>query len=634
MGSQSAALTRETVKRSKQRQKPPSSIQATANAFVMEGFELQRELAPMGRTGALTNSREIPLSASFERGVAPFTDPLIGLPIQRKLAIGAVNDPLEAEADRMAEHIVSMSGGSPTSLKSDAHALRRKCACQDGGRQCTECEEGEGRGKKLRRKEQNAIASMSAPPVVHEVLRSPGQPLDPATRAFMEPRFGHDFSHVRVHTDPRAAESARSVDASAYTLGSHVVFNKGQYAPESGQGQRLLAHELTHVVQQGSSTSGIRSQRADGNSGQLSPIVRRSPLTTGDPIHDPLIAQFRRDHGLPPGGIGTSGERVGPSDGEIKYSREYEQWLLQGKKSDSSSQTKTAAPGPIDCSTLFESRQIASFGGAAGPWKLNELTKTIVDALSTCELAYVMIDVVPKPGGDDPRGDAGARAEQVRKALMQWIGPNKFTEDRFQTGLSSGNDDGSEVTVYLESRARVVSWGNGGGRPAPAAPKDQSPIQGWQWVLAAGGQIAWHVSLASGKPAATPEDVTFQFQVARNFVGHPDKESGSELQGLFQIGYNITTEQVTGMSGVQYTEVLSLFNGLLQIAGFAQVLAGVAAGKGGVDGVIQPSIGAQAMVQVGPLQLGVMIFRGLTLTPGGGSTQDTGGGIGAQFSFK
>ena len=88
------------------------------------------------------------------------------------------------------------------------------------------------------------------PPIVNEVLRSPGQPLDGETRAFMEPRFGHDFSNVRVHTDAKAAESARAVAARAYTVGWNIVFGEGHYAPRTRSGQMLLAHELTHTVQQ------------------------------------------------------------------------------------------------------------------------------------------------------------------------------------------------------------------------------------------------------------------------------------------------------------------------------------------------------------------------------------------------
>src|SRR4051794_21919571 len=89
------------------------------------------------------------------------------------------------------------------------------------------------------------------PPIVQDVLRSEGQPLEASTRGFMEQRFGHDFSRVRVHDDSRAAASARAVNARAYSAGSQIVFAEGQYAPGMGAGRRLLAHELAHVVQQG-----------------------------------------------------------------------------------------------------------------------------------------------------------------------------------------------------------------------------------------------------------------------------------------------------------------------------------------------------------------------------------------------
>jgi hypothetical protein len=90
----------------------------------------------------------------------------------------------------------------------------------------------------------------AAPPIVHEVLRSSGQPLNLATRAFMEPRFGHDFSQVRVHTDSKAAESALDLNANAYTAERNIVFGAGQFLPGTQAGRQLLAHELTHVVQQ------------------------------------------------------------------------------------------------------------------------------------------------------------------------------------------------------------------------------------------------------------------------------------------------------------------------------------------------------------------------------------------------
>jgi len=91
----------------------------------------------------------------------------------------------------------------------------------------------------------------TAPPIVHEALRSSGRPLDPSTRSVMEPRFEYDFSRVRVHTGAKAAESARAVNALAFTVGSDIVFGNGLYAPDTANGRKILAHELTHVVQQG-----------------------------------------------------------------------------------------------------------------------------------------------------------------------------------------------------------------------------------------------------------------------------------------------------------------------------------------------------------------------------------------------
>jgi hypothetical protein len=103
----------------------------------------------------------------------------------------------------------------------------------------------------LQRAAVNAQPTNNVPPIVNEVLNSVGQTLDSGTQAFMESRFGRDFSNVRVHTDTRAAESARAVNALAYTVGKDVVFGKGKYAPETTEGKKLLVHELTHVVQQG-----------------------------------------------------------------------------------------------------------------------------------------------------------------------------------------------------------------------------------------------------------------------------------------------------------------------------------------------------------------------------------------------
>jgi hypothetical protein len=142
--------------------------------------------------------------------------------IQPKLVVGEANDPLEHEADRVADQVmsglaVSVAGGPPQ--------ISRKC---------TDC----------------------APHLVSDVLRGPGQVLDAPTKAFMESRMGHDFRHVRVHTGDLAAESARLAGARAFTVGSHIVLGQGEYAPSSLDGRHLLAHELAHVVQQTASHPG------------------------------------------------------------------------------------------------------------------------------------------------------------------------------------------------------------------------------------------------------------------------------------------------------------------------------------------------------------------------------------------
>src|SRR4030095_6074130 len=102
------------------------------------------------------------------------------------------------------------------------------------------------------------------PHIFNEVLRSSGQPLDARTRTFLEPSFGHDLSKVRMHTDDRAGASAQAVNALAYTVGNDLVFAGGQYFPGTAKGTRLIAHELTHVVQQAWGGTGMQGNLTIG----------------------------------------------------------------------------------------------------------------------------------------------------------------------------------------------------------------------------------------------------------------------------------------------------------------------------------------------------------------------------------
>jgi hypothetical protein len=163
---------------------------------------------------------------------------LVPLPVQAKLAIGEPDDDNEREADRVAETVMRMPEVDDCCQSNPAESLQRQAT--------------------------NAATLEQAPSSVHETLRSHGQPLDAGTRAFMEPRFGHDFSRVRVHADRTAVESARAVNALAYTIGQDVVIDGTRYTPGTMEGKRLLGHELTHVVQQRAHSGSFRLQRQAG----------------------------------------------------------------------------------------------------------------------------------------------------------------------------------------------------------------------------------------------------------------------------------------------------------------------------------------------------------------------------------
>ena len=232
----------------------------------------------------------------------------------------------------MSERVATKAQPAPAIRQArTGDVLRRKCACGAhtiAGGECGSC-----RTKHAGRLQRSAFGradAIEAPSIVHDVLRSPGCPLDAVTRSFMEPRFGHDFSRVRatspqrstggleigqpgdrfeqeadqfsqklmrepktdarggaeparlhdfsgirIHTDAKAAESAHAVNALAYTVGNHLVFGAGQYAPETDAGKQLLAHELTHAIQQGGSHASV--QRAcDPTTPPLS--VRTNPV--------------------------------------------------------------------------------------------------------------------------------------------------------------------------------------------------------------------------------------------------------------------------------------------------------------------------------------------------------------------
>ena len=153
--------------------------------------------------------------------------------MQAKLKVNGPGDIYEQEADRISGHVLTTSAHGGVS---GAGHIRR-----DAG--------------------QSGSEAVTAPASVQHALVSSGDPLEPALRREMEQRFDHDFSGVRVHRGATAEQSACDVNARAYTVGNNMVFGAGEFSPGTREGRRLLAHELTHVVQQsGTQPNVVRRQ--------------------------------------------------------------------------------------------------------------------------------------------------------------------------------------------------------------------------------------------------------------------------------------------------------------------------------------------------------------------------------------
>jgi hypothetical protein len=267
--------------------------------------------------------------AKTERAESPGAE-VAGLPrylaIQPKLAVGAPDDPFEKEADRVADHVMRMpepdGAGLPFAVLSVSRIQRRCAACsgpieepEDGmqrtiQRKCAACAaaekigtqfdcDGNDEDKSVQRRADTAANGYESGANGHDgsrplagkaadrirALQGGGAPLSRSARNYFEPRFGHDFGAVRIHTGGSAAESARELGAQAYTLGRDIVFGSGRFAPTTHDGRRLLAHELTHVVQQsrGQGQAPRLIQRSPGPLDEGSTLKTGADLDSNDP---------------------------------------------------------------------------------------------------------------------------------------------------------------------------------------------------------------------------------------------------------------------------------------------------------------------------------------------------------------
>lgn len=218
------------------------------------------------------------------RGLASLRPaPSLGLAVQAKLEVGATDDPLEREADVAADQVMRAPADEAAAVQDQDEdgALRRQPAAGASS------------------------AGGPAPASVHNALRAPGAPLDPATRSLVEPRMSRDFADVRVHSDSAAAQSAEAIRARAYTSGSHIAFAAGQYAPQTPAGLRLLAHELSHVVQQGApSPARTQTIRRQSRPAPAQPDPGSAPQSSSEAVQAAIPADWPQRPSITWGSVG------------------------------------------------------------------------------------------------------------------------------------------------------------------------------------------------------------------------------------------------------------------------------------------------------------------------------------------
>jgi Domain of unknown function (DUF4157) len=190
---------------------------------------------------------------------------------QPRLTLNNPNDNYEMEADAMADKVMRMQQPFIKAKPLPINSIQRKCA---------ECDEEEKKPQRKEMVDNETTADRSLERYIGNLTNS-GRSLPDEVRSFFEPRFDYDFNNVKVHTDHVAAKSAQSINAVAYTSGSNIVFNAGQYSPGTDRGKRLLAHELTHVVQQNESVQPKKIQRALGRFTRCAANVHNAPA---DPL--------------------------------------------------------------------------------------------------------------------------------------------------------------------------------------------------------------------------------------------------------------------------------------------------------------------------------------------------------------
>jgi len=410
------------------------------------------------------------------------------------------------------------------------------------------------------------------PPIVRDVIHSAGEPLHEETRGFMEAHFHHDFSRIRVHADAAAAESAAAVGASAYTVGRHVVFGDRQYAPGTLATKRLLAHELRHVQQQGEG-------------------VTADPFTVAPSNTDLERDADRAARRAVSGGAGAGDE--------IPHAAR----VVQRQPL-----TQPAHPGGLRLPELGESlgrpRQPMLPGLQLGFHLLPEDRQKIESYLTSHRLA---VGQKFQPTLDGTPTTIDAIVNGIAPSILPLV-PRSEIETMVQARYSLLVHDALFQVPITIPDTPLPNLGTAVPPGPRATPQAAAPI-----TLTAGVNYAWHVNLTG--PRSTSKDKTLQLQIGED----------APLQRIFQISYNLDTQQVQVVVGGQATADLTLVDKLLKLSGFVQVLAGVAwtgTPGSGMFTVVQPSAGGQLTLTWRGVQFAVQVAGSVTAVAGQPTTAE------------
>jgi outer membrane protein OmpA-like peptidoglycan-associated protein len=493
-------------------------------------------------------------------------------------------------------------------------------------------------------------AEAAVPTSVRDHLNSPGRSLESTVRRDMEQRFGHDFSGVRVHTDAGAAASARAIDASAYAFGNHIVFGQGHYRPHAPDGQHLIAHELSHTLQQRHAKTRV------------------SEATLGSP-HDASEHEAERS-----AFAAMRGER--PSIGSTQALSVRRQ---PAPTSTGSAPPPVAVPGPSPSDALLEGASpilasavgsVTLSGFVTGHSELNaaqlrELRRTahnIVVLLRRYPMSTLQVtghaDTV---GGNESNRALGMqRAQAVRDVLVAEGVPESLPDVRSsgeeppqmvhtRDNVNEPRNRAVEVRFYaVEGPAGLHSPATPGGGAQASAPRTdvrppvsqpsaaqlpgsaaEAPSASDQWSLTAGIGGTGHTYLTRPGPTDPVREAVLQLVAAYTRQLHGENQRGLELQVPMQLQISLTTGQVSLASGLQLSYVIPFGNNHWQWAAFVQTLGGGAySGSSGLSGQLQPAVGTQIAFQpLKWLQLNAQGSAGFTYQGSTGPTSFDYGGI-------